>query len=115
VQSYNWRQIPEEQMNPLVSRQVIHGETMTVARLRLKKGAHVPLHHHVNEQVSIMESGVVRFVIGGEEVVARGGDVVRIPPNVPHEVTAEDDCLVFDLFSPPRADWIRGDDAYLRK
>jgi len=29
-------------------------------------------------------------------------------------VEALEDSLAVDLFSPPREDWIRGDDAYLR-
>jgi hypothetical protein len=48
VKLYNWREVPEDQLNSTISRQMIHGETMTVARLRLRKGALVPLHQHVN-------------------------------------------------------------------
>ena len=55
-----------------LSRQMIHGETMTVARLRLRKGAVVPLHQHVNEQISMVEHGRLRFVIAGEERILSG-------------------------------------------
>jgi len=41
-------------------------------------------------------------------------EALVIPPDVPHMVEALEDSLAVDLFSPPRADWIRGDDAYLR-
>jgi len=34
---------------------------------------------------------------------------------VPHSVEALEDCVALDLFSPRREDWLRGDDAYLRK
>jgi hypothetical protein len=30
-------------------------------------------------------------------------------------VEATEDCLVTDYFSPPRQDWISGDDSYLRR
>jgi hypothetical protein len=30
-------------------------------------------------------------------------------------VEATEDCLVTDLFTPRREDWIAGDDGYLRK
>jgi quercetin dioxygenase-like cupin family protein len=115
VRLYNWTQVPEEQLNPSVSRQMIHGQTMTVARLRLRKGAIVPLHHHGNEQISMIEKGRLRFVIAGEERVACEGDMVAIPPNAPHLVEALEDSVATDLFSPVREDWIRGDDAYLRE
>jgi len=62
----------------------------------------------------MLESGAVRFTISGEERVLRAGDVLVIPPDAPHMVEAIEDSLAVDLFSPPREDWIRGDDAYLR-
>jgi quercetin dioxygenase-like cupin family protein len=54
-------------------------------------------------------------VIGGREKVLTAGEVLRIPPNAPHSAVALEDSVAVDLFSPPREDWIRGDDAYLRK
>ena len=114
MQLYEWNQVEKEQMNPSFARQVIHGETMTVARVYLKKGCLVPQHSHVNEQISMLEQGSLRFVIGGEETVVKAGEVLRIPPHVPHSAEALEDSVAVDLFSPIREDWIRGDDAYLR-
>jgi DNA mismatch repair protein MutL len=51
----------------------------------------------------------------GTEILVNGGDCLRIPPNAPHLVEAMEDSVATDLFSPPRADWISGDDAYLRR
>jgi quercetin dioxygenase-like cupin family protein len=112
---YNWTEIPVERMSSLLTRQVIHTERMTIARLRISKGAFVPLHHHDNEQVSMIDEGSLRFEIGGKEVVVRAGEVVRIPPNVPHLAEAMENCVATDFFTPRREDWIAGDDAYLRK
>lgn len=112
---YNWNEVPAEKMNELLTRQVIHTERMTIARLRLAKGAVVPTHQHENEQVSMIEAGSLHFTIDGKELVVRAGEAVRIPPNVPHSVVANEDCVATDLFTPPRQDWISGDDSYLRK
>ena len=114
VKHYNWDTVPEEQMNASMTRQVIHSETMTVVRLRLRKGALVPQHHHINEQISMLASGKLKFVVAGEERVLQGGEILTIPPNAPHWVEALEDTVVVDVFSPVREDWIRGDDAYLR-
>jgi len=114
VNHYNWSEVPVEQMNASIARQMIHGQTMTVARIQLRKGAVVPLHRHTNEQISMVERGVLRFVISGEERILRGGETLAIPPNAPHLVEALEDSLAVDVFSPVREDWIRGDDAYLR-
>ena len=111
----HWNEIEREQMNPLLLRQALHGVSMTVARLEITKGAVVPLHHHVNEQITLMLEGKLRFVIDGVESIAVAGEIVVIPPNAPHLVEALEDSAVFDLFSPIRSDWITGDDAYLRK
>jgi quercetin dioxygenase-like cupin family protein len=114
MQCYNWDVLEEEPLNPLLGRRMIHGRHITVARIRLQKGAVVPMHSHPNEQISMLESGALRFVISGEERVLHAGDAVIIPPDAPHMVEALEDSLAVDLFSPPREDWIRGDDAYLR-
>jgi len=115
MSQYNWPEVPLETLNPLVTRRVIHTERMTIAKLTLKKGAIVPLHQHDNEQVTMMDSGALRFEISGESIVIEAGDMLPIPPNAPHMVEALEDSVATDVFTPRREDWIRGDDAYLRK
>jgi quercetin dioxygenase-like cupin family protein len=112
--TYDWASIEKERMNPHLVRQVIHGDNMTIARLELAKGCSVPRHNHINEQIAMVQSGRILFNLDGVEVTVGAGESVRIPPNVPHFVEVIEDCVVFDLFSPRREDWIRGDDAYLR-
>jgi quercetin dioxygenase-like cupin family protein len=115
MQRYDWNTVEREQLNPNFARQCIHGDSMTVAKVYLKKGYVVPEHRHPNEQISMMEEGVLRFVFSGKEVIVKAGETLRIPPNVPHSAEALEDSVATDLFSPPRQDWINGDDAYLRR
>jgi quercetin dioxygenase-like cupin family protein len=115
MQLYHWNQVEKEQLSPLLARQVIHGERITVARIHLSKGVVVPEHSHENEQISVVERGRLRFHVAGQEVLAESGAVLRTPPHVPHSVEALEDSLATDIFSPVREDWLRGDDAYLRK
>jgi len=112
---HRWNEIDKEQMNPNFARQVIHAERITIARVYLKKGSVVPRHHHENEQVTLLEQGKLRFVFDGGEQVLESGEAMQIPPNAPHEVEALEDSVAVDLFSPIRADWLRGDDSYLRR
>ena len=109
-----WNQIEKEQLNPTFARQVIHGDTVTVARVFLAKGCSVPEHKHHNEQISIIESGALKFIIAGEEKVVRAGEILKIPANLPHAAVAEEDCVGMDIFVPVREDWRSGNDAYLR-
>lgn len=112
---YDWQSVPHEQLNPKLSRQVIHTENMTIARLALAAGAVVPQHHHTNEQVTLVEKGTLKFVFPTEEKTVGPGECMQIPPSLPHSVEVIEDAIVTDLFSPRREDWLRGDDAYLRK
>ena len=113
-QYHRWADIEPEQLNPLTTRQYIVGTSVMLARLVLKKGSHVPLHSHFNEQISQVVEGALKFMIEGKEVAVRSGDILCIPPHVPHEVIAMEDSVALDIFNPPRQDWIDGDDAYLR-
>lgn len=112
---HRWNQITLEQLNPTFARQALHTERMTIAYLHLKQGGVVPEHHHENEQVSMVLSGRLKFLAGGEEYIVEAGEVLQIPSNLPHGVEVLEDSVVFDLFAPVRADWLSGNDAYLRQ
>jgi quercetin dioxygenase-like cupin family protein len=111
---HRWDEIEPEQLNALTTRQYIVGTNTMLARLALKKGAHVPEHHHFHEQISHVVEGALKFLIDGKEVVVHAGEILCIPPHVPHEVITLEDSVALDIFNPPRQDWIDGDDAYLR-
>jgi quercetin dioxygenase-like cupin family protein len=110
-----WQDVAEERMNELVTRQMVNTANLTVAKIRLAQGAVVPLHQHVSEQVTMVESGCLRFLMGGEELVVRGGELLEIPSDVPHQVEALEDSVATDVFAPRREDWIRGEAGYFRK
>ena len=115
MQTYQWDRIEKEQLNPSFARQVIHGETLTAARVFIKKGYVVPMHNHVNEQLSLIEEGSLKFILEGKEVVVGAGQLLLIPPNVPHSAEALEDTVGIDFFTPVREDWRSGQDNYLRK
>jgi len=109
-----WSDVKVEELNPLIGRQMIVGEKIMAARVLMKKGAHVPLHQHHNEQLTYILEGALKFAIDGKEIVVRAGEVLCIPPNMPHEAWAVEDTVDLDIFMPPREDWLAGTDAYLR-
>jgi quercetin dioxygenase-like cupin family protein len=111
----NWENVPIEQLNPLIERQFVVGTNVMVARVLLKQGAVVPLHHHSNEQITAVLEGALKFLMEGREIGVCPGEVLCIPPDAPHEVHALEDTITLDIFNPPRQDWIDGDDAYLRQ
>ena len=109
--------MPIEQVNDLLGRRLVTGDRMMLAHVYLKKGCLVPLHKHENEQLTYIVEGALHFWIGDDkkkEVIVRAGEVLHIPSNLPHEALALEDTLDVDIFSPPREDWLKKTDDYLR-
>ena len=109
-----WSSVEVEELNPLLGRHFVVGQNVMVARVLLKKGCLVPEHSHHNEQITYILEGALKFGIDGKEIVVNAGEVLTIPPNMPHSAEALVDTVDLDIFNPPRADWINKTDAYLR-
>ena len=109
-----WSSIPVEPLNPLLGLHFVVGQNVMLARVLLKKGCVVPEHSHANEQITFVAEGALKFWIDGKEIVVNSGEVLTIPPNMPHKAEALADTVDFDVFNPPRADWMNKTNAYLR-
>jgi len=117
LQSINWQEIELETVNESMQRRILTGENITVARIYFKDGFTVPMHNHHNEQITQVIKGQMRFVFGGDdpkEMLLNPGDVVVIPPDVPHQATCIGAVEQIDTWSPRREDWLDGTDDYLR-
>ena len=109
-----WNSVEVEALNPLLGRHFVVGQNIMLARVLLRKGCIVPEHSHPNEQLTFIAEGALKFWIDGKEIVVNAGEVLTIPPNMPHKAEALEDTIDYDVFNPPRADWMSGSDAYLR-
>ena len=109
-----WSRVELEDLNPLLQRQLVVGQNIMLARVLLKKGCIVPLHSHHNEQITYILEGALKFWIDGKEIVVNAGEVLTIPPHMPHKAEALVDTVDLDVFNPPREDWISKTDKYLR-
>ena len=109
-----WSSVPIEDLKPLLQRHFIVGQDIMLARVLLKKGCIVPLHSHHNEQITYILEGALKFWIDGKEIVVHAGEVLTIPPHMPHKAEALVDTVDLDVFHPPREDWINKTDQYLR-
>jgi quercetin dioxygenase-like cupin family protein len=118
VTFYRWDDMPKEEVTGALSRRLITGDRMMLAHVYLKKGCVVPKHQHENEQLTYVLEGALHFWIGedgSEEVVVGPGEVLHLPSWVWHKAEAIGDTLDVDIFSPPREDWLKKTDDYLRK
>ena len=104
---HSWSDVEHDSPIPLLARKRLSAERVMIARVELDTGCHVAMHRHEMEQVACVMSGRVVFHLGepgtGEhrEVEVRAGDVVVLPSNFPHGVTALERTLIFDVLSPP--------------
>jgi quercetin dioxygenase-like cupin family protein len=110
----SWSSVAVEALNPLLGLHFVVGENIMLARVLLKKGCLVLEHSHPNEQVTFIAKGALKFKIDGRDIVVNSGEVLTIPPNMPHSAEALEDTVDFDIFNPPRADWINKTNNYLR-
>ena len=104
---------PREQLPPLLQRQFLQGTNATFVKWTAKKGAVIALHHHPNEQITWFTAGRAEVFSQGRRYLITAGDIMIIPPNVPHEFRFLDDSVDIDIFAPGRQDWLDGTAAYL--
>lgn len=95
------------EMFPGVVRRTLNsGDRTTLAEITLSRGAVVPAHSHPHEQIGYVASGRVVFDIDGEGRELVKGDGYLIPGDVSHEVTALEDSICIDVFSPVREEFL---------
>ena len=109
---HRWDEIALDKVTEMISRKIVTGERMMTTQIYLKKGAIVPTHSHESEQMTYILQGALKFVIGGEEITVREGEVLHIPSWVEHQAEALDDTFELDVFSPVRHDWLNHTDDY---
>lgn len=81
------------------------GVQMMQVEIHIATGSAVPRHRHVHEQITHMVSGTLDFALGETTLTLHAGDTLVIPSNIWHSVTAVDDVVAIDTFSPPREDF----------
>ncbi len=115
VSLYRWDELELEKVTEMISRKIVTGAREMIAQIYLKKGALVPMHTHESEQITYVLQGALRFLIGGEEITVREGEILHIPSWIEHQAEALDDTFELDVFSPIRQDWLDKTDDYFRR
>lgn len=106
---HRWSDLPTDSPMALLARQRVIGEQAMISRVTLQKGCCVATHAHPNEQFACLLSGRMKFALGAEgardrrEVIVSGGEVLHLPPNLPHSAEALEESVILDIFSPPSA------------
>ena len=114
---FKWKELPVERLRGGITRRFVTSERAMIGEVSFRKGDTVPAHQHDNEQFTHVVSGALRFTLGqlGENAATvRAGEVILIPSGLLHAVEALEDTLEYDVFSPPRRDWLDPASDFLR-
>jgi quercetin dioxygenase-like cupin family protein len=106
VRLHRWDEIALEKVTEMLSRKIVSGEQEMLVQVYVKRGCLVPMHAHESEQMVYVLQGALKFLVSGEEIIVREGEVLHIPSNVSHQAEALEDTFELDLFSPIRSEWL---------
>lgn len=112
----SWKNIKAEQLNENISRKMVWGENVMAVLIELAPNAAVPTHDHVSEQMTMVQRGELTLSFPeNDDVSLKPGDVIVIQSSQPHSAKAgADGCVVMDVFSPIRQDFIQGSASYFK-
>ena len=106
MKHFSLSNIQEKELYPGFIARIIHTERQSISYVKCLEGAVLPPHKHEEEQVLNLLEGEMTVTVDGETIYCKAGDVVQIPSNALHTVTAITECLAIDLFAPQRAQYV---------
>ncbi len=104
------QEIPWEEIGGVGRRQVLFSGQLTFVILEASgpTSGPIPLHNHVNDQITYVLDGEIEVQIGEEIRKVSKGSFYRVPPNVPHGMRILTPLArLADAFTPPREDFRR--------
>lgn len=94
-----------EQAEPGVKRKILPpGESLMFMEVHFVAGAEGYEHSHPHEQLSYCMKGELIFQLDGEPTTIKAGESIVIKSGVRHGVTAVQDSVLLDVFTPLRQD-----------
>ena len=109
---FRQRELAVAEPSPDVLRRQVHTDHIMVTVVDFTThDAAISLHHHPHEQISYVVEGKINFVLGEGEArtvdTLEAGDMVVVPPDVPHTVEVlSESARVLDCFYPIREDFL---------
>ena len=102
----NLEQVPELKLTNGIRARVANTGNVSVAHVRLDAGAVLAEHAHPHEQIVNVVDGELELTVEGKPFLLTRGQVMVLPPMVPHSGAAKTDVYVVDVFHPVRDDFV---------
>ena len=99
------KDLPQKEVVAGYFGRTIHTGTLTFMYWTVTKGAVMPLHSHVHEQIAHVLKGKFELMVDGETRILEPGTVAVIPSHIQHGGRALTDCELLDVFNPEREDY----------
>lgn len=103
----SWSDAPSRERPGNRVLRVLNSDRATLLRVEHHGPAMHERHaHDESEQISVLLEGQMEFTVGEETRIVRPGDVVIVPPGIPHatRVAAGVEAVALEYFTPPRQD-----------
>ncbi|MCK4303402.1 MAG: cupin domain-containing protein [Candidatus Eisenbacteria sp.] len=101
----SWRDVTAADAQEALEKQVIATQHLIVVRCLYKENSTFASHTHPQEQITIVESGTLKFIVDGESVEVQAGQMISIVAGVRHssEVVGGQTARALNLFHTPSA------------
>jgi quercetin dioxygenase-like cupin family protein len=108
IKSYNWNDLPREQVRAGIERCGFRGEDVIVVMNWIEPNIAINPHQHKFEQLVLCIQGCFNYHVGNDIVLMTQGSMLRVPPNTIHyvEPIGNDISLNLDIFAPARSDYL---------
>ena len=103
----SWKKTDKKALDSKLTQQIFSTGSIMLVRYVYEPGLNFPEHFHPQEQVTMVEKGILEFNIDGEMVILKEGDICSIAPNVPHSTTVGNErAIAISIFTPVKEDVI---------
>ena len=104
------KNVAKENIGELRTRYLTHTDNLMMVVIDFNDGPTDepdPPHQHPHEQISYVVAGELLFYLDGEPATLGPGDMITVPPNVPHTVQLlSNHVRLVDTFTPLREDFL---------
>jgi len=86
---------------------LVHGEKTLMSKFVMERGSSLPKHSHPYEQTGYLLKGKICLTIGDKSFEVNPGDSWCIECGTGHSAEILEDSAALEIFTPPRADYIK--------
>ena len=107
AQYFDFNAITVNQLTDKINLRFVTCSQFTVIQWNLKAGAKLPVHSHLNEQVTRVLEGNVEVHTGDKVYNLHAGDVMIFAPYETHGFIATTDAVMYEQQTPIRQDFLQ--------